>query len=153
MDKSVDKSKFIIPISNGILERKHYRQIKNALWLFIWFIDKSTRIDKNGVGWVFGGMPIKLKIIEKELGESRFSLLRDLARLKKYNYIQVIRAPYGLKIGVFKLQKRYAKNAISKMVYIPTGEQLIKRNGRLMAIPKDGGPLKIFTGDLKDIKL
>jgi len=145
--------KFIIPISNGILEKKHYRQIKNALWIFIWCIDKATKIDKEGIGWVYGGIPITTTKIEKELGINRQIIIRDLVRLKKFKYLRIIRAPYGLKIGVYKIQKRYIKSDISlKMIYTVTGEEIIKRNGRFFAIPKDGGPWKQFTGDFKDIK-
>ena len=150
MDNS--SKKYIIPISNGILEKKHCSQIKNSLWVFIWCIDKATKIDKDGIGWVLGGKPMKLDDIEKDLGIPARTLQRDLSNLKKYNYIKIIRAPYGLKIGVCKIQKRYAKSVLSgKMIYTPTGEEIVRKNGKLMAIPKDGGNWKVFTGDFKDV--
>src|ERR1017187_3652814 len=56
-----EKPTFRIPVSTGIFE--HWRDIREAIWLLLWYIDKTTReseADGGGtVGSVLGGLPIR----------------------------------------------------------------------------------------------
>jgi hypothetical protein len=52
---------FYITVSNGLLKDDHRKRIGSAVWEFMWLIDKITRIDEDGKGWVLGGKPINSK--------------------------------------------------------------------------------------------
>lgn len=98
-----------IGISNGIFQ--HRNKIGNTIWEFMWLLDKVTRIDDRGVGWVWGGKPVKLEEIGGDLSLHKTTVSRNLNHLKKMGYIRVMRTPHGVKIGVDKCQKRFSKNA------------------------------------------
>ena len=46
---------YYIPITNTLLEAKHIDSMGLSIWLFMWFIDRMTKIDGNGNGKVLGG--------------------------------------------------------------------------------------------------
>ena len=79
-----------------------------AVWEFMWCIDRVTKIDKDGVGWVLGGKPIKLE--EIGMGSCRITVSRNLKKLKTQGYIIVIYTPYGIKIGVNKAKKSFNRS-------------------------------------------
>jgi hypothetical protein len=80
-----------------------------AVWQFMWLIDKVTKIDEGGYGWVLGGKPINLSHIGPERTVSR-----NLQKLKNEGYIIIKRTPYGLIIKVTKAKKRFANSGVSK---------------------------------------
>lgn len=82
-----------------------------AVWEFMWCLDKVTKVDNQGMGWVLGGKPVKLD--ELGLGTSEDTVSRNLNKLHDEGYIKLIRTPYGLSIRVFKAKKRFYKNAVS----------------------------------------
>ena len=47
---------FYISVSNGLLQGSHQARMGAAVWQFMWLIDKVTRIDADGWGWVLGGI-------------------------------------------------------------------------------------------------
>lgn len=97
----------IIPISNNLLDPKHRKQIGgSALWEFEWLIDRMT---SEKTGKVLGGRPIKLKELKKSLGIAENNISKHLNRLEKFNYINIVRAPYGLIITVNKPQKVFGQ--------------------------------------------
>ena len=102
---------FYITISNGLLSNGHRKRIGSAIWEFMWLIDKITKIDDKGMGWVLGGKPINLKDIVDGVDEDTIS--RNLDKLEKEGYIKKIRTPYGLSIRVMKAKKSFGKNAES----------------------------------------
>lgn len=102
---------FYITISNGLLANGHRKRIGSALWEFMWLIDKVTKIDEKGMGWVLGGKPINLKDICDGVDEETIS--RNLDKLEKEGYIKKIRTPYGISIRVMKAKKRFGKNVES----------------------------------------
>lgn len=104
---------FYITISNGLLESGHRKRIGPAVWEFLWCIDKITRIDENGIGYVLGGKPVKLEEIAQE-GVCRDTVSRNLNRLEKEGYISMVHTPYGIKIMVQKAKKRFGKNVEPK---------------------------------------
>jgi len=99
---------FYISISNGLLKDNHQERMGTAVWQFMWLIDKVTKVDEKGDGWVLGGKPINLT----DLGENRskVTVSRNLKRLKQQGYIEIKHTPYGLIIKVKKIKKRFNKN-------------------------------------------
>lgn len=102
---------FYISVSNGLLSKEHKEHMGIAIWEFMWCLDKVTKIDDKGIGWVLGGKPIKLTDVG--LGTSEDSVSRNLHKLEQEGYIKLIRTPYGLSIRIHKAKKRFYKNAVS----------------------------------------
>lgn len=102
--ENMKRRTYNIPVSNGILARKHMTKIGEALWLFLWCIDKTTK-EIEGRGLVYGGMPIKSTKLAKELNKSPKTIDRWLNTLRRGHYIKTVRTSYGLKIAVNKSKK------------------------------------------------
>lgn len=100
---------FYISISNGLLKNDHEKRMGAAIWQYMWLIDKITKIDDKGFGWVLGGKPIQLDEIAEN--KSRDTVSRNLKRLESEGYINIKRTPYGLVISVNKAKKRFGKSA------------------------------------------
>ena len=100
------RAMFYITIKNGLLDNGHRKRMGEAIWLFLWLLDKMTIINhETGEGQVLGGKPIKFEEIEKNLEISRATYARWIKILKDNNYIDIKRTPYGLIITVFKAFK------------------------------------------------
>jgi len=99
---------FFIEVTNNLLDPKHRKRMGTAVWEFMWCLDKITKIDENQIGWVCGGNPINLKDIQKEIGITESKISRNLHKLEKEGYIEIINAPYGIIIKVAKAKKRFA---------------------------------------------
>lgn len=103
-----------------------------AVWEFMWFIDKITRIDEKGFGWVLNGKPINLKDLADDLGVQPNTVSRNIQKLKKEGYLVINRTPYGLGIRVCKAKKRFNKNGtrfiISGTRFNRNGESNIRHN-------------------------
>lgn len=106
---------FYIEVTNNLLEEKHVKSIGSALWEFLWCLDKITKIDENGLGYVLGGKPIKREEIKTNLGKSVGHISENLNKLVKAGYINLKRTPYGLIITVNKAKKRYSQKATSNI--------------------------------------
>lgn len=100
---------FYIEVTNNLLEPKHRKNMGLAVWEFLWCLDKITKIDDDGVGWILGGKPINLKDIADDIGIHEANISRHINRLEKKGYIKIIHTPYGIVIGVFKAKKRFSK--------------------------------------------
>src|ERR1700682_2229291 len=108
---------FYIQISNGLLQGAHRKQMGEAVWEFMWCIDKVTKIDEDGTGWVLGGKPIKLKELTGAMQVHATTVSRNLNKLQKFGYLGLVRTPYGIKIKVNKAKKVFKKhqgNAVEK---------------------------------------
>jgi hypothetical protein len=107
---------FYIEVSNDLLDPRHCRQMGEAVWLFMWFLDKMTTVTLEK-GKVLGGKPIKFKDIQSDLGISRSTYMRWLKVLKDGGYVQNLRTPYGNCIIVLKAKKRFGREVsdVSKM--------------------------------------
>jgi hypothetical protein len=103
---------FDIGVKNGLLEPKHIQAMGEAVWLFLWCIDKVTK-ETDGWGVVLGGKPIRYAEVQQQLGIAERTYKRWLEILRQHEYIKTTRAPYGLVIKVNKTKKRYAKNGTS----------------------------------------
>jgi hypothetical protein len=108
-----------IPLWNGVFE--HYGRIGETLWEFAWCIDRITE-ERDGVGIVLGGSPVKLRAIVDALkGSNRETVRRHLDSLEKENYIRRRRTPYGhvievlnsRKFGIWKHSKEKPQNDVS----------------------------------------
>lgn len=100
---------FGIEIKNDLLEKKHVEGMGQAIWLYMWLIDKMTSINEKNIGLVLGGKSIKYEEIKKDLGISKNTLTRWTKILLKYPYIITIRTPYGTVYKVLKAKKRFTK--------------------------------------------
>jgi len=102
---------FFITISNGLLKDQHRKRMGTAVWEFMWCIDKVTRIDEDGTGYVLGGKPIQLSELASimEVGEDTVSI--NLSKLEAEGYIEKTRTPYGIVIKVFKAKKIFGKKS------------------------------------------
>src|SRR3990167_7234316 len=108
---------FYIQVSNGLLKDNHRKRLGMAVWEFMWCIDHITQIDENGIGWVLGKRPVKLREIKAGQGVTEKAISQNIKKLKREDYIVVIYAPYGLIIGVKKAKKRFNQKVI------PLGER------------------------------
>lgn len=81
----------------------------NSVWLFMWLLDKVTKIDEYGDGWVLGGKPIKTS----ELPFSDRTARRYFDTLEAEGYITTVRTPYGRTVKVKKAKKRSARIGLS----------------------------------------
>lgn len=106
---------FYISITNRLLDPKHKDAMGTAVWEFMWLLDKITKIDEGGVGWVLGGKPINIEDIRKDLGGDEKTVRRNLQRLEEEGYIRKIRTPRGISIRVAKAKKPFGKSVRTKM--------------------------------------
>lgn len=106
---------FYITVSNGLLTQEHKERMGIAVWEFMWCIDKITRIDDDGKGWVLGGKPIKLRDIGMS-SNNRTSLHLD--QLREHGYIETIRTPYGMIIKIINAKKRFTASSDSPLPVI-----------------------------------
>lgn len=117
---------YYITISNGLLTPEHKSRMGSAVWEFMWCIDKVTRIDPKGRGWVLGGKPIKLADVG--MGSDN-TVSRNLAKLQEQGYIEITRTPYGLSIRVCKAKKRFTKSGESPKVVNHQNQKSPLENG------------------------
>lgn len=75
-----------------------------AIWVYEWCLRRTT-CEKDGLGLVLGGSRIKVVRLARELGVSERSIKTDLARLRRYGYLQIKRIPYGLIIAVLRSKR------------------------------------------------
>lgn len=99
--KNGERDSHPIPVWNGILE--HRQRIGNAVWVFLWCIDRVTE-ESDGKGLVFGGSPVKVGSVAADLELDECSVRRSLKRLAG-RYLEITRTPYGLRIQVLNSRK------------------------------------------------
>ena len=107
---------FFIEVTNNLLDPKHRKSMGTAVWEFMWCLDKITKIDETGKGWVLGGKPIKLAEIKECLGIAETHISVNLKKLREEGYILIRRTPYGLVIGVNKAKKRFNQKVKSNLI-------------------------------------
>ena len=105
---------FYIQVSNGLLKGAHRKIMGEAVWEFMWCIDKVTKIDEDGTGWILGGKPIKLKDLTDDMGVHATTVSRNLNKLQKSGYLGLVHTPYGIKISV-KREKKFSKRIAATM--------------------------------------
>lgn len=103
---------FGIYVKNDLLEPKHYANMGEALWLYLWLLDKMTSINEHGMGKVHSGKPITYEDVREDLGVSDQVYWRWIKRLKTTGYISTLRTPYGLVFTVNKAEKIFKNRTI-----------------------------------------
>jgi len=98
---------FCVPVSTGIF--RHWRRIGEAIWLFLFYIDRTTReftgADGIRVGAVYGGKPCLDSHVASAFGCSKWTIRNWRSRLAKFAYIRQRRTPAGYTIEVMKSKK------------------------------------------------
>lgn len=95
---------------SGLLTPEHYKNIGNAIWLFLWCISSTTsEREKDGIVWgiVKGNKPHKLTELAEIFGVNEKTVRRWLTDLEKQEYIRLTRAPYGMIITVKNSKRGY----------------------------------------------
>lgn len=100
---------FGIYVKNDLLEPKHFKAIGQALWVYLWLLDKMTSISEDGIGKVLGGSPIKFSRIQEDLPMSPASFTRYIEALETSGYITTLRTPYGHVFTITKAKKIFNK--------------------------------------------
>jgi hypothetical protein len=95
------KPSHAIPVWNGILE--HQDRMGIAIWTYLWCLDRIT-YERDGVGYVLGGAPVKIEEIARERRRSVRSIRRDLDRLRG-RYLRLQWTPFGYVIHVLNSRK------------------------------------------------
>ena len=97
-----EKQSYPFPVWNGLLE--HRKRLKSAIWEFLWCLDATTN-EKDGVGLVHGGAPVKAERIARNLEVSTRTIKQNLRRLTTEGYLKLRRTPYGNVIQVMNSSK------------------------------------------------
>lgn len=150
-DAAGAKGTFRIPVSTGIFD--HYKKLKSSIWLFFWYIDKTT-VEEDGYGHVLGGKPVLDSVPAKVLGVSNDTIAAWRENLERHGYIRARRTPYGHVISVAKSKKWVGKkpsemsqNPVSQMSQNPVSlknstSEMSRSSGSDVPIPQVGCPKK-----------
>ena len=100
-----------IGLKNGILETKHFEVIGNSIWLYMWLIDRQTKLSNK----VLNGKPITYLMFKDSIHcIDRKTYFRWLRILEEGNYIVRERRSKGYIITIQK-SKKWLKNEVPKM--------------------------------------
>lgn len=91
-----------------------------AVWLYMWLLDKITSVNENGEGKVLGGKPITHLDFKVEVGVHKNTYSRYLIRLRDNGYINTVRTPRGMVIVVNKAKKGITRTSDSPKRVIPS---------------------------------
>ena len=103
------RQSYSFPVWNGIFE--HRARIGEAIWVFLWCIDRITR-EKDGIGIVYGGAPIKIRQMAEDLDFSYRTIERHFEILESGRYVTRKRTPCGYVVHVSKSLKFGAKHRL-----------------------------------------
>jgi hypothetical protein len=100
-----EKESYPVPVWNGIFD--HYERMGDALWTFMWLIDRIPKNgEREGVGRVLGGKPVKIADIVDSMRGSTYKAIRlQFDGLEAKGYISRRRTPYGYVIEVQNSRK------------------------------------------------
>ncbi len=128
-----------IPVWNGIFD--HYERMGIALWAFAWLIDRIPKNgERDGVGMVLGGRPIKIsEMVETMKGSSYKAVRRQLDILEEQGYISRRRTPYGFVVEVRNSRKW---GIWSPKENAPKGQSLPVESGQKGQSPDERLPKK-----------
>lgn len=138
---------FGIEIKNNLLDPKHVQSMGQAVWLYMFLVDKMTSISEEGIGRVLGGRPVKYEEIKTELGISRRTYVRWIAQLLKYPYIETTVAPYGIIFRVLKAYKRFSRKQEVRHKLLEVRHKLYR------GAPQTAHVIKTLQDNTKDSKL
>lgn len=132
---SAPQRTFRIPVSTGIFD--HHPEIGDAIWLLLYYIDKTTAEvpGANGkfTGIVLGGRPVRDREAAERFSCAVKAVRRWRLRLEYHGQIRARRTPFGFVVEVVNSQKWHArgfdKNVQTRVPAAGTG------------IPQTGRPL------------
>ncbi len=122
---------YFISITNNLLEDKHFDRMGNAVWLYMWLIDRMTEISE-GQGIVNFGNPITYEMVKLNFSSMGIRTYRRwVDELRDTGYINTSRSKYGLYITVNKAKKNFNKKAKSSSAKnAPSEVPRSAKNGR-----------------------
>lgn len=103
---------FGIYVKNDLLEPKHVKSMGNAIWLYLWLLDKMTSVTEEGIGKILGGKPITYDEINEDVPIPVANYRRYITKLRDNGYINTVRTPKGLVITINKAFKPFKKGYI-----------------------------------------
>lgn len=94
----------IIMINFGYVER-----LKGSYLTFLALLDRVTRLyrDENGNFWGRRRDPVKIIELSYKTGRRRRTIINDIKKLEKLNFIKVKKVPYGYLIDVRMLYGKF----------------------------------------------
>lgn len=101
---------FGIYVKNDLLDPKHYKNMGNSIWVYLWLLDRMTSISEDGIGKVLGGKPVTHSDISTELPMPERTYRKCVGELRKHGYINTIRTPYGLSFTINKAKKPFKRD-------------------------------------------
>ncbi|MHB8486603.1 MAG: hypothetical protein ACYDCM_12885 [Candidatus Acidiferrales bacterium] len=121
VENCASRKTFRIPVSTGVFE--HYPKIGEAIWLLLFYVDRTTdeipAPDGRRVGRVLGGCPMRDAEVAAAFKCSTRTVNRWRRHLTEHGYIRSLRTPYGCVIEVVNSQKwptkRYDKAGVSNV--------------------------------------
>ena len=141
-----EKQSYPLPLWSGLLE--HRGRMGSAIWEYIWCLDRITQ-EKNGVGFVNGGAPVKAKQIARDFKVRKETVneetvRRNLQTLKEAGYLHLRRTPYGqvikvtnsLKFGIWTQHKRTDRNLDSPHERTNKNVESLPRDSTKMSNPE-----------------
>ena len=105
-------------VYSGLLTPEHIKNIKDAIWVFLWCLNKTTS-EENGEGIVCGGNEVAADEIGRDLGRHSNTVRRHLRQLEQHAYLSLERGRRGYFIGVNKSKRwsgRFTTRGKSKPV-------------------------------------
>ena len=111
-----ERKVYSLRISNGILD--HYPRMGEAIWLFLWLVDKTTdEISEGGkrIGIVLGGRSVPDHEIAEKFNCSRKTIRRWRSLLVRESYIEIERRGAGHSFKVMNT-KKWRRNAIGTAI-------------------------------------
>ena len=109
--RQAELGQFWIGAKGGLLDKKHYLAMGNAVWLFLYVLRGQTCVDEAGLGIFQYGRPIKLEQISYDFDGLRISTIKKwLQRLRKGGYIVTeSHSNHGLIIWIPKAKDKTLK--------------------------------------------
>lgn len=102
------KPSYAIGAKNGLLDQKHLNALGQALWLYLWFLDKQVK----DTDLVLGGKPITYQMFSEsfpDVPRRTYGLWLD--KVKAGGYIEMLRTPHGYVVTITK-PKKWAKSDV-----------------------------------------
>lgn len=125
---------YFISITNNLLEEKHYEAMGNAVWLYMWLIDRMTEISE-GQGIVNNGYPINYDMVREHLTTLNERTYRRMVfALREGGYINTHKAQHGIYVTINKAKKQFGKKPQSSPAKsVRTAKTSYAKNGRTKA--------------------
>ena len=105
---------YYITVSTGLLEEKHIENMQvtrklSCIWIYLWLLNKMTKIDESGLGFILGGKPMKLEDIGRDFRYDIKTTRKIVHHLESKKYLILKRTPYGHIFMVTKAKKIFGQ--------------------------------------------